>query len=71
MELFAMNVPTDTLGSLTVTVSFGNTFFCYCIYSIYSNEANFAHVISQCVQFVIVLSRDRNLGRADELTGQI
>ena len=71
MELFAMNVPTDTLGSLTVTVSFGNTFFCYCIYSIYSNEANFAHVISQCVQFVIVLLRDRNLGRADELTVQI
>ena len=32
---------------------------------------NFAHVISQCVQFVIVLSTDRNLGRADELTGQI
>ena len=37
--------------------------------NIYSNEAYFAHVISQCVQFVIVLSRDRNLGRADELTG--
>ena len=72
MELFAMNVPTDTLGSLTVTVSlYYNTFFCYSIYSIYSNEAYFAHVISQCVQFVIVLSRDRNLGRADELTGQI
>ena len=31
--------------------------------NIYSNEAYFAHVISQCVQFVIVLSRDRNLGR--------
>ena len=37
--------------------------------NIYSNEAYFAHVISQCVQFVIVLSRDRNLGRVDELTG--
>ena len=69
MELFAMNVPTDTLGSLTVTVSlYYNTFFCYSIYSI---EADFAHVVSQCVQFVIVLSRDRNVGRADELTGQI
>ena len=27
--------------------------------NIYLNEAYFAHVISQCVQFVIVLSRDR------------
>ena len=36
---------------------------------VYLNEAYFAHVLSQCVQFVIVLSRDRNLGRADELTG--
>ena len=37
--------------------------------NIYLNEAYFAHEMSQCVQFVIVLSRDRNLGRADELTG--
>ena len=36
---------------------------------VYLNEAYFAHVISQCVQFVIVLSRDRNLGRVNELTG--
>ena len=34
---------------------------------VYSIEAYLAHVISQCVQFVIVLSRDRNLGRVDEL----
>ena len=38
---------------------------------VYSHEAYSARVILQCVQFVIVLSRDRNLGRADELTGQI
>ena len=70
MELFAMNVPTDTLGSLTVTVSLYYIFLLLYLFNLFE-RINFAHVISQCVQFVIVLSTDRNLGRADELTGQI
>ena len=36
-----------------------------------SRELVSSRAVSKCVQFVIVLSKDRNLGRADELTGQI